>query len=78
MARPLLTCMGMMRKRGCLEEGKLMEACGGVVQRPTKTAWSAWHRNIPREARVDDNNLYHSYEDCVTISLPHSFFLSYS
>lgn len=64
MARPSLTWMGMMRVRGFPEEGKEIDGCGGIVQRPTKTAWSASQRNRPSEARVDAKSLYHSYEDC--------------
>ena len=65
MARPSSTWMGMMRKRGPPEGGRGMEECGGVCQRPTKTAWSASHRDRPNDARVEERSLYHSWEDCL-------------
>src|SRR6202789_2785516 len=66
MARPSSTCMGIIRRRGAPEEGMSIEGCGGVVQRPTKTAWSASHLDRPKVARMVENNLCHSYADCLS------------
>src|ERR1700678_2505886 len=56
-ARPSSTCTGMIRKSGAPDEGNEIEMCGGVDQRPIKTARSASHRARPSVARVDDRSL---------------------
>ena len=65
MARPLSTCMGMIRKRGSPDGGRLMEGCGGDVHLPMKTTWSASQHKRPRSARREESNLYHSCDDCL-------------